>query len=51
MPTINMDGSHKMELLVIGKSKNPHAFKRVSKVPVNYTASASSWMTTEIFKE
>lgn len=44
----NADGSQKLKLLVIGKAKNPRAFKNVN-VPVEYKSSANAWMTTAIF--
>jgi hypothetical protein len=44
-----MDGSDKMELLVIGKFQNPRCFKNVKKLPVQYLANKKAWMTSEIF--
>lgn len=46
----NMDGSEKLPLLVIGKSKNPRCFKNVKKLPVQYEANKKAWMTSEIFE-
>ena len=46
----NMDGSEKLEPLVIGKSKNPRCFKNVTKLPVPYDANKNAWMTAEIWK-
>lgn len=46
----NADGSHKLKLLVIGKSKNPRAFKNVD-LPVEYKNSKNAWMTFAIFRE
>lgn len=46
----NGDGSHKLKLLVIGKAKNPRAFKNAT-LPVEYTNSSNAWMTSQIFKE
>ena len=43
----NMDGSDKLPLFVIGKSKRPRAFKNVT-VPVKYTANKKTWMTEEL---
>ena len=51
MPTINMDGSFKMPLFVIGKSTSPRAFKKVTTIPVDYRASQNAWMTLELFKD
>lgn len=45
----NMDGSEKMPLFVIGKSKNPRALKNV-KIPVRYTANKKAWMRSDIFE-
>ncbi|XP_025832024.1 tigger transposable element-derived protein 4-like [Agrilus planipennis] len=47
----NMTGSVKRKLLVIGKSKNPRCFKNVKRLPVNYQANKSAWMTSQIFEE
>lgn len=44
----NADGSQKLKLLVVGKVKNPRAFKNVN-LPVEYKSSANAWMTTAIF--
>uniref|UniRef100_A0A8C4RH87 HTH CENPB-type domain-containing protein n=1 Tax=Erpetoichthys calabaricus TaxID=27687 RepID=A0A8C4RH87_ERPCA len=38
----NMDGSEKLPLLVIGKSKAPRCFKNVKKLPVAYEANLRS---------
>ncbi|XP_037817425.1 jerky protein homolog-like, partial [Lucilia sericata] len=46
----NASGSHKIKLLVIGKSKNSRSFKNFI-CPVNYRNSKSAWMTSSIFKE
>ena len=45
-----MDGSDKLPLFVIGKSKRPRAFKSVT-VPVEYTANKKAWMTGALFKD
>lgn len=41
-----------MKLLLIGQSKNPRAFKQVSKnaLPVKYSNQKSGWMSSDIFK-
>jgi len=43
----------KTKPLVIGKSKNPHCFKRIDKgkLPVYYYSNMKSWMTLNIFAE
>lgn len=46
----NMDGSDKLEILVIGKFQNPRCFKNVKKLPVEYLANKKAWMTSEIFE-
>lgn len=52
MACSNSSGTHKLDLLVIGKSKKPRAFKNVTldKLPVKYTNQARAWMTCEVFK-
>jgi DDE superfamily endonuclease len=47
----NMTGTEKLELLVIGKSVNPRAFKNVKRhsLPVTYEANKKAWMTTEVY--
>ncbi|NXG26771.1 TIGD4 protein, partial [Grallaria varia] len=47
----NMDGSEKLPLLVIGKSKSPHSFKDVKSLPVDYEANDKAWMTSEVFEQ
>lgn len=48
----NATANLKMELLMIGKSKNPRIFKTISKsaLPVKYCNQKSAWMNSEIFK-
>ncbi|XP_033124697.1 tigger transposable element-derived protein 4-like [Anneissia japonica] len=46
----NMDGSDKLPLFVIGKSKNPRAYKNVKKLPVKYTNNKKAWMTGVLFE-
>lgn len=41
-------GSVKRKLPVIGKSKNPHCFKNIRPLPINYKANKSAWMTYQI---
>ncbi|NXH73132.1 TIGD4 protein, partial [Hydrobates tethys] len=47
----NMDGSEKLPLLVIGEKKNPHCFKDVKSLPVDYEANDMAWMTSEVFEQ
>jgi hypothetical protein len=49
----NMSGSNKITPLVIGKSKKPRCFKRISKnqtLKVDYDYSKKAWVTTFIYK-
>lgn len=48
----NASGTHKVRLLVIGKSKKPRAFKNVSiqTLPVSYTNQKKAWMVRDAFK-
>ena len=45
----NMTGTDKLPLLVIGKSKNPRAFRNMT-VPVDYHANKKVWMTSILFE-
>lgn len=49
----NAAGTHKIPLLVIGKSVKPRAFKHLnlSTLPVYYRAQKSAWMDAYLFKE
>ena len=49
----NMDGSHKLKPLVIGKSKVPRCLKdiKMSSLPVTYTNSPNAWMDRAIWSE
>jgi len=42
----NMDGSEKIPLFVIGKSKKPRCFRN-AKIPVEYEANKKAWMTSK----
>lgn len=48
----NADGSLKIPILIIGRSAKPRVFKSPSAgtLPVSYTHSKSSWMTSAIFQ-
>ena len=46
----NMDGSQKMPVFALGRFAQPRSFRGVKTVPVDYSANASSWMTSELFK-
>ncbi|XP_057657371.1 jerky protein homolog-like [Diorhabda carinulata] len=47
----NSTGNHKLPLLLIGKSKNPRAFKNVKKLPLFYKSQPKAWMTAALFTE
>lgn len=53
MVCANATGSHRLPLLVIGKSKKPRAFKNIhlNALPVNYYAQKNAWMDQTIFSE
>ena len=44
-----MTGTDKCQLLIIGKSKDPHCFRGVKNLPVIYKNNKNSWLTGEIF--
>ena len=50
---VNAAGTHKLPLLLIGKSQNPRCFKHVNKdrLPVTYRAQSNTWMTATIFQD
>ncbi|XP_055617640.1 tigger transposable element-derived protein 4-like [Toxorhynchites rutilus septentrionalis] len=47
----NMDGSEKLELLVIGKSAKPRCFKNIKNLPVIYKSNKNAWMVSALFEE
>ncbi|XP_043266524.1 jerky protein homolog-like [Venturia canescens] len=49
----NADGSFKLPLIFIGKSKNPHCLRNIdkNKLPVWYRNQTNAWMNLEIFEE
>ncbi|NXR70149.1 TIGD4 protein, partial [Rhadina sibilatrix] len=47
----NMDGSEKLPLLIIGKSKSPLSIKDVKSLPVDYEANDRSCMTSGLFEQ
>lgn len=51
LPCANMNGTEKLPLVVIGKSKNPRCFKKVKHVPVDYQANRRAWMTQDLFRD
>ncbi|XP_033223555.1 tigger transposable element-derived protein 4-like [Belonocnema kinseyi] len=48
MVCANMSGKEKLELLVIGKSKNPRCFKGAKSLPVLYGSNKKAWMTSSV---
>lgn len=50
MPCVNATGTHKLDLMMIGKSKNPRCFKNVN-LPLYYKSSKNAWQTSALFKE
>ena len=49
----NASGSIKLPLLLIGKSKNPRCFKKIScdQLPVKYTNQNNAWVNASLFAE
>lgn len=50
MPCSNVSGTHKLPLMVIGRSKKPRCFKNTT-IPLYYRGSANAWMNRELFSE
>lgn len=48
--TVNMTGTDKKKLLVIGKHNCPQSFKGITNLPVQYKHNQKSWMTNSIFR-
>ncbi|XP_033229060.1 tigger transposable element-derived protein 4-like [Belonocnema kinseyi] len=51
MVCANMSGKEKLELLVIGKSKNPRCFNGVKSLPVLYENNKKAWMTSSVYED
>lgn len=53
MPCANAEGTHKLPLMAIGKSKKPRSFKKFPNetAPLYYRNSANAWQTSELFAE
>lgn len=45
----NSTGTHKLKLVVIGKSRSPRCFKNVRTFPCDYLSQRRAWMTSELF--
>jgi hypothetical protein len=50
MPCSNVIGTHKLNLFVISKAKNPRAFKNLN-LPVDYKNQSKAWMIKSVFSE
>lgn len=53
MACCNANGSHKLPLMVIGKSQNPRCFRHSDRntLPVQYSAQKKAWMDRKIFSQ
>ncbi|XP_055614175.1 jerky protein homolog-like [Uranotaenia lowii] len=51
MSCANADGSYKLPLMLIGKSKRPRALENVRELPLYYASSKNAWMTRQLFKD
>jgi hypothetical protein len=47
----NLDGTEKLPLFVIGKSKQPQCFRNTKLLPCTYRHNKTVWMICEIFQE
>jgi len=48
MPCSNASGTHKLPLLLIGKSNKPRIFK-IASLPLSYRNQSKAWMTGALF--
>lgn len=46
----NMDGTEKLPILVIGKSKKPRCFRNVKSLPCLYESNKKAWMTIKMYE-
>jgi len=53
MCCLNVSGTHKLQLAVIGKPEKPRSFKGTEalNLPVHYVNQKGTWMNTAIFTE
>ncbi|XP_037780268.1 tigger transposable element-derived protein 4-like [Penaeus monodon] len=51
MACTNMDGSDKVELLVVGRVWKPRCLKNVKNIPVDYHANNKAWITSNLFTQ
>lgn len=49
----NASANHRLPIMVVGKSKNPRAFKNISQnaLPVTYKDQRNAWISGDLFKE
>ena len=47
----NMDGSKKLDLLVIVKLANPRCFKEIYSLPAQYKANTKAWITSVVWTD
>ena len=47
---VNMDGSDKHPLLIVGKSRQPRCFRGVQQLPLPYSNNKTAWMTGYLFR-
>lgn len=50
MPCTNATGTHKLDLMMIGKSKSPRCFHNME-LPLYYKSSKNAWQTYTLFKD
>ena len=52
LPCVNMTGTEKKQLLIIGRYENPRCMKgRKHKLKCTYTSNTKAWMTSTVFTE
>ena len=47
----NATGTHKIPLLLIGKSDRPYCFRKINKLPVEYRGQEKAWMNKKVFMD
>ena len=50
IPCVNATGTHKLDLLMIGKAKSPRCFQNME-LPLYYKSSKNAWQTSSLFKD
>ena len=51
MNCFNATGTHKVQLLLIGKSQSPRCFNGINHLPVVYRRQKNAWMNSKMFKK